>query len=182
MAETRDFIFPDGDFLERLADLAAAVDAALEDERQESGSTRPLKGGESHDSTQLKREWVALKAKADEDARGKKRAGTLRAPGRAVWRRLKHEHPARTEGAPKEALYADQIAGVNTETIADDLVFACLSEPKFESREQFDEWLDETLTEAEFRTLLGECWALVSLAPMSPKAPAAWQTPNSGTN
>jgi hypothetical protein len=64
---------------------------------------------------------------------------------------------------------ADRIAGVDTESIEDDLVHACVTEPTFSSRAAFDEWAD-TLSEGEWRTLVLEAWNLVNESRFNPKA------------
>lgn len=104
-----------GDYPDRLAALALAAQEALKDE-----SPRTML--DEHPYESIQREYAELKAEAIE-------AGTtvnLVAVNRSTWRKLKALHPPR-EG---EAGKADREygAGVNVETIDDDLTHAALAE------------------------------------------------------
>lgn len=168
MAQTLTRIFPDGDFPSRLDAAMAALNAAIEDEK--NGDTAPLFAGESPASQTLADEYTAIKDAAEKDAKKKRRVVTLRAIGRTAWRNLKDAHPPRVagEGVAKEDADADKRVGVNTATIEDDLVFASICEPKFASRAAFDEWADE-FSAGEWSVLVMDAWGLVNGARFDPK-------------
>jgi hypothetical protein len=84
-----------------------------------------------------------------------------------VWRKLKADHPPRVDG-PDEDVQGDRLAGVNTDTVEDDLVRACVLEPEFTSRQAFDEWAD-SLSQGEWQTLVIKAWELVNGARFDPK-------------
>lgn len=180
MAQTLTRTFPDGDYPQRLSEAWAALEAARKDEQD--GKALPLLNGELSPVEQLADEYQALKDEADADAAEKRRVVTLRAVGRQVWRDLKVKHPARvkSETVDEETAKGDRLAGVDTDSIGDDLLFASIQDPKFTSRGDYDEWLD-ALSEGEFQTLLTDAWRLVNVAQFDPKSlPASLSQRNGG--
>lgn len=146
-----------GDYPDRLNTAYAAAKAAENDESA-------LLMGEEHPYVVLSQEYADLKAEAEA-------AGvtvTLEAVGRKGWRDLKAKHPARTEGDP-ELVKQDRIAGVNADTVEDDLVYASVIFPEFTSRGAYDEWAD-ALSEGEFQTILQKAWSLANVAQYDPKS------------
>jgi len=148
-----------GDYTERLNELYAAAQAAGNAEGGESGRL-----GDSDPYVELSREYEALKAEAEEKAV----KVTMRTLSRGAWRKLKAEHPPRTEG-DADSLKADRTSGLNTETAEDDLVFASVAAPVFTSRAAFDEWADD-LPEADWRLLLTTAWGLATESRFDPKS------------
>lgn len=181
MAQTITRMFPDGDYPQRLNDLWGAIEAAREDEQ--SDHAQPLLNGEESPVDQLAAEYSALKAEADADAMEKRRVVTLRAVGRKSWRELKLKHPPRvtSDTVDDETAKGDRVAEVNTDTVGDDLLFTSIQDPKFTSRSDFDEWVDE-LSEGEFQTLLTDAWRLVNVAQYDPKSLPASLSQRSGGN
>lgn len=180
MAQTVTRVIPDGDYPAR---LNAAFGAAMQAAEDEQKNPPKLLTGQQSPAEVLASEHAALKAEAEEDARSKRRVITLRALGRAKWRELKAAHPVRLEGDGVDAETAkeDRLAGINTSTVEDDLVFASIIEPKFTSRADYDEWVDE-LSEGEFQMLLRDAWSLVNIAQVDPKSLPPSQTRSSGGN
>lgn len=178
MAQTVTRVIPDGDYPSRLNSLFAAAMAAAEDEKKNPPS---LLAGELAPSEQLAAEHAELKAEAEEDARSKRRVVTLRALGRSKWRELKVKHPKRVEDADEDTIKGDRLAGLNTESVEDDLVFAAIIEPKFESRAEYEAWVDE-LSEGEFQMLLRDAWSLVNIAQVDPKSLPPSQIRSNGGN
>lgn len=169
MAQTSTITFPDGDYPTRLSNAYAAFQEALEDE-QNDDRRGPRRVGETPASVRLAAEYNALKAEAEADAHEKRRVVTVRALGRSEWRRLKEAHPPRTEAdVDAETAKSDRMAGVNIETVEDDLVFAAVVEPEFTSRADYDEWAD-TLSHGEFQAVLTRAWSLVRVAQADPKS------------
>lgn len=180
MAQTLKRVFPDGDYPQRLSDLYAALDAAEKDER--NGTSPELLQGERSPFEELAEEYRTLKAEAEADAEEKRRIVVLRAVGRGKWRELKQRHAPRSgEGVDEETAKGDRLAGVNTDTVGDDLLFAAIQQPMFSSRGDFDDWLDE-LSEGEFNILLRDAWALVNGASFDPKPPPSSPTRSNGTS
>ncbi len=172
MANKKVITFPDGDYSERLNTLWAAFQEAKSDEDKAAADGMPTGRtlGEGFASVTLAEEYEALKAEAGKDAVKKKRRITLVAVGRKVWRELKDKHPARKgDDVDEDTVKADARAGVDVDGIADDLVYASVTEPKFNSRDAFDEWADG-LTEGEFQIILTESWRLANGAEFNPKA------------
>lgn len=169
MAQTITRVIPDGDYPKRLQELYSASMVAAEDEKN---SPPKLLNGQELPSVELANEHAALKAEAEEDARSKNRVVTLRGLGRQKWRELKRQHPARIEGdgVDEETAKGDRLAGVNTDAVEDDLVFASIIEPMFNSREEYDRWADEDISEGEFQMLLRDAWSLVNVAQVDPKS------------
>lgn len=158
-----------GDYPDRINAAFAAARAAESD-------NMPLLNGEEHPYEVLSREYAELKAEAEA-------AGitvTLQAVGRKSWRELKAKHPARTEGDP-EIVKQDRLAGVNADAVEDDLVYASVIEPKFDTRPAYDEWAD-ALSEGEFQTILQRAWSLANVAQYDPKSLPASRTPRSDAN
>jgi hypothetical protein len=181
MAQTLTRTFPDGDYPQRLSVVWQALEAARKDEANDAGP--PLLNGQKSPVDELAEEYQALKDEADADAAEKRRVVTLRAVGRKVWRDLRMKHPPRTksEDVDDETAKGDRLAGVNTDDVGDDLLFASISEPKFTSRGDYDEWVDE-LSEGEFQTLLTDAWRLVNVAQFDPKSLPASLSQRSGEN
>ncbi len=180
MAQTLTREFPDGDYPTRLNAALAAFTAAEQDE-QKNGPGQLL-GGEKSPAEELADEYNALKAEAHADAAEKRRIVTLRALGRKQWRPLKEAHPPRAgEGVDEDMAKGDRLAGVNTDSVEDDLVFASVIEPQFASRAEFDEWADD-LSEGEWNTLVRDAWRLVNVAQFDPKSLPASRTQTSDEN
>lgn len=168
MAQRITRTLPDGDYPTRLSAAYAAFVAAREDEKD--GKSLPLLAGEEPASLALAREYEALKEEAEADAREKRRVVTLEAVGRRPWRDLKEKYPPRTEpDVDAETAKGDRLAGLNTDAVGDDLVFASVVEPEFTSRAHFDEWLDK-LAEGEYQLLLRTAWDLANVASYDPKS------------
>lgn len=150
-----------GDYPDRLDQLEAALNAAEKD----ADNGVPRTALEADPAEELLEEFAALKAEARE-------AGTtvvLTAVGRKVWRELKAKHPARSgDGVDPDDVKRDRNAGVNVETVEDDLVYASLTEPNHGSRAAFDEWADK-LSEGEWQTILVTAWGLANGARLGPK-------------
>lgn len=157
MTQTATINLLTGDYPDRLNQAWAAAQAALKDE-----SPKTLADGDPYGT--LKDEYEALKAEAI--AAGK--TVKIKAVGRREWRRLKLEHPPRTD-ADEETVRGDRMAGVNVESVEDDLVYVSLLEPEFESRAAYDEWANE-LSEGEFQTILQRAWKLANIAQYDPKS------------
>lgn len=172
MTRTSSLLLLDGDYADRLNALYAEA-------RRIEGETPANRRASDSSAYKAAREaYEALRVEAEE-------AGTrvsLRAIGRKEWRALKEKHPPRSgEDVPKETAESDRMAGVNVETIEDDLVHAALVEPEFTSRAAFDEWVDG-LAEADFQTILVRAWSLVNVAQIDPKSLPALPTRKSGGN
>lgn len=147
-----------GDYADRLNALWEAAQAASHDET-------PLTALERHPFDALKADYDALKAEALEVAT----TVTLTAVGRRKWRELKEKHPPRSgEGVDPDIVRTDRIAGVNTDTVDDELVYASVTSPSFTSRGAFDEWADER-SEGEWQVLLTRAWELANGARLDPK-------------
>ena len=171
MARTTRVLLLQGDYADRLEALGQAALDARNDKA-------PLLEGEEHPYDSLSAEYETLKAEAEQDAEAQQRAVDLRAIGRTKWRELRAKHPARTEG---DGVEGDRAAGVNTESIEDDLVYATVSEPKFTSRAAFDEWADE-LSEGEWQVLVAKSWELANGARLDPKSLPALPTRTTETS
>lgn len=157
-----------GDYADRLDDLYGRAE-------QVEQSERPARLGESSEYAAIRAEYEALKAEAEAAAT----KVSLEAIGRKQWRALKERHPPRKgDDVDEDVRRGDRAAGVNIETVEDDLVYASLVEPKFESRAQYDEWAD-SLSEAEFQTVLFAAWKLVNVARTDPKSLPASPTRSS---
>ena len=171
MAQTSTIHLLTGDWADRLNSLYAAFHQALKDE--ESGKAPELLASETAPSELLAAEYNAAKEQAEAEGIRVE----LTAVGRKRWRELKAAHPARTEG-DEETVKADRLAGVNVDSIEDDLVYATLSHPEFSTRAQFDEWADG-LSEGEWQTLVTRAWQLANVAASDPKSLPSWRTPSS---
>jgi hypothetical protein len=158
MARTTTVHLLTGDYADRLNDLWSAAKSALDDKT-------PRTALEADPYEELEAEYKALKAEAIE-------AGItvdLVAVGRRVWRDLKAKHPARTgDDVDAEVVKGDRLAGVNTDSVEDDLVQASLVSPEFKTRADFDDWAD-TLSEGEWQTLVQRAWELANGARLDPK-------------
>lgn len=167
MAQTATIHLLSGDYPDRLNALWAAAKAAEKDE-----SARTLAEGDPYEA--LAAEYDALKSEAIAEGKTVK----IKAVGRREWRRLKEQHPPRTEGS-EDVIKGDRLAGVNVASVEDDLVFVSLIEPEFTSRAAYDEWADE-LSEGEFQTILQRAWQLANIAQYDPKSLPASPTRSSG--
>lgn len=172
MAQSKTILLLTGDYPDRLNALFSAAKAAKDDE--DDGVPRLLHEDDPY--TTLATEYAELKAEAEKHGVRVE----LRAIGRREWRALKVAHPPRTEG-DDETVKGDRLAGVNTETVEDDLVHAALTFPEFTSRAAFDEWAD-TLSEGEFQTVLQAAWRLVNVAQYDPKSLPVSQTRTLGAS
>lgn len=157
MAQRATILLLTGDYPDRLNALWQAAQQAKQDET-------PLLAGELHPYEALRDDYEALKAEAERDGV----RVVLEGVGRREWRRLREAHPPRTEG-DEDTVKADRTARVNVDTVEDDLVFASLVEPEFETREAFDEWAD-ALSEGEWQTVLRRSFGLANIAQYDPKA------------
>lgn len=194
MAQTRTITLLTGDYAQRLSDLA---EAAANAEKAPDG---PL-AGEEHPRDLIAAEYEELRTEAVAASEAADRVVTLEGVGRRVWRRLKIEHPPRTDDVDEETIRADRRAGVNTETVEDDLVHAaviapvvyscagdqdsrlraCTDENECSHRAAFNEWADE-LSEGEWSTLLREAFQRANVAVFDPKSLPAWRNLDSDTN
>lgn len=158
-----------GDYADRLDMLWSAAQAALSDKT-------PRTMLEDDPYGELSAEYRALKAEAQS-------AGVtvvLTAVGRRVWRDLREKHPPRSgDGVDEETAKGDRLAGVNTDAIEDDLVYASLTEPELKGRAAFDEWAD-TLSEGEWQQLVMRAWELANGARLDPKDLPSLPTPSEG--
>lgn len=147
-----------GDYAERLNVLYQAAHDARDDDA-------PRTMAEAHPYDTLSAEYAELKAEALSVAT----TVELTAVGRKEWRALKAKHPIRSgEGVDAETSKADRLAGVNVETIDDDLVYATVTTPSFNGRDAFDEWADR-LSEGEWQALVVKSWELANQARFDPK-------------
>lgn len=184
MAQTTTIYLMTGDYADRLRDAYSAAKMAADD-RAKDVNQEPLFNGEEHPADTLAAEHAALKAEAEAASKAAKRRVVLEAigrkkgrDGRPSWADLKAAHPVRTEG-DEDVIKGDRLAGLNTDTAEDDLLYASLAEPKFKSRGAYDEWAD-TLSEGEFNTLLKMAWDLANGAAYNPKSLPASPTQKSG--
>lgn len=192
MAQQTTLTLLSGDYPQRLLKLAEAAYAARED-------TIELLAGEVHPAEQLAEEYEALRVEAEE-------AGLhvrLEAVGRKVWRRLKVAHPVRSEAdSDADTAKADRRAGVNTDTVEDDLAHASVVEPSeykcaqdqadrsaactianpCTTRAAYTKWAEDDLSEGEFQQVLQKAWVLSQSAVIDPKALPSWQTPSVDEN
>ncbi|WP_210651346.1 hypothetical protein [Nocardioides sp. SYSU D00065] len=181
MAQTQTRFFPDGDYPALLNQAFAAYEAAQKDEQ--SNGEGMLLAHEQTTSEILRQEYEDLRAQARADAESKNRVVEMRAISRREWRPLKKAHPPRLEGDDVSADVArgDRLAGVNTDSIEDDLVHATIVKPHFETREAFDAWADD-LSEGEWKTLVRDAWKLANVAQVDPKALPPSPTRSNGEN
>lgn len=151
-----------GDYPDRLDQLEAELSEAMKD----ADRGVPTTALEGDPVAEIDERFKALKAEARE-------AGTtvvLTAVGRKVWRELKAKHQPRSgDDVDADVAKQDRNAGVNVDTVEDDLVYASLTEPDFGSRAAFDEWADR-LSEGEWQTILVTAWGLANGARLGPKA------------
>lgn len=154
--------FPPGDYTTRLNELWQAIELADND-------TSPRALTEGDPGEDLRAEYRSLRDEAREAAREANRLVRVQAISRGAWRKLKQDHPPRTTGDPDE-IKTDRLAGVNTDTVEDDLVFASLETPAFRSRAAFDEWADD-LSAGEWATVTGLVWNQTNVAQFDPKPP-----------
>lgn len=156
-----------GDYADRLNEVWAAAEAALNDKT-------PKTAIEGDPFVELKAEYDALKAEAIE-------AGItvhLAAVGRKVWRDLKGKYPPRSgDGIDAEVARQDRLAGVNADEVEDDLVYESIkaweresgeTDERVRSRNAFDEWADG-LSEGEWQALVNRAWELANGARLDPK-------------
>lgn len=165
MARTDRVILLTGDYSQRLNALYSAAREALEDE-----SPRTMAEGDPY--AELQAEYAELKAEAEAEAT----VVEMTAIPRPKWRALKAKYPPRDEGH-EDVVKGDLLAGVNTEEVEDDLVYASLTTPEFKSRAAFDEWAD-TLSEGEWQTIVIKAWELANGARFDPKSLPASRTPS----
>lgn len=158
MARTTTVHMLTGDYADRLEVAFRAATDALDDKV-------PRTALEMDPYPTLEADYKALKAEALAEGT----TVTLTAVGRKVWRELKAKHPIRSgEGVETETARSDRIAGVNTDSVEDDLVYHSVTVPKFGSRDAFDEWADD-LSEGEWQTLVVRAWELANGARIDPK-------------
>lgn len=169
-ASTKVIEFPVGDFGDRLDRAYAAAMEALSDQ---SESATMLEGDPY---TVLKGEYDDLAAESREASRAAGTYVVLREVTRKDWRKIKADHPPRTEG-PEDALKGDRIAGFNTDEAEDDLVYAALVEPEFATRAAFDEWAD-SLGAGKFAAVAEQAYLFTVGARVNPKSLPASPTRN----
>lgn len=169
MAQTKTLHLLTDDYAERLELLYSAAQAAREVDPGD------LLADEDHPYVTLQREHEDLRAEAEaaSEAAGRKvileAVGRRRGrEGRPSWRDLKEKHPPRTEG-DDDVVKGDRLAGVNVDTVEDDLLYASVTYPPASSRGAFDEWADG-LSEGEFQTLIRAAWRLANIAEFDPKS------------
>lgn len=160
--------FPVGDYPERLDRAYSAAMSAMDDET-------PTTLLEEHPYAVLKAEYDALAAESREASKAAKTYVVLREVSRGAWRKIKTDHPPRTEGDP-ESLKADRATGMNNDTAEDDLVFAALVEPEFSSRGEFDAWADQ-LGAGKFAAIAEQAFLLTVGARRDPKSLPVSPTP-----
>lgn len=165
--------FPVGDFPERLDRAYAAAMAALEDES-------PTTMLEEHPYVVLKREYDELLAESRAASRKARRFVRFDEVSRGQWRDIKSAHPPRTDG-DDETVKADRFLGFNVVTAEDDLVFAAIVEPVFESRADFDEWADK-LGAGKWEAVAKKALEVTLGARANPKSLPDSPTPKSGLN
>ena len=202
MARTTRRVFPDGDYADRLAESYSAALEAAEYEAKHGRGT--LLEGELSDAERLAESHEALKKKAETDAKKKDRVVLLQAVGRSVWRQLKGAHPARLKGddVTEDEVESDKFAGLNVDTVEDDLIHACLVEPPSmacardqrspnlactednpcSNRAKFDEWIGDDLAPGEISTLARDSFNLVNVSKVDPKSLPPSQTRSNGGN
>jgi hypothetical protein len=154
--------FPPGDYMARLNTLWQAIQDADKDEG-------PRLATEADPGHELREEYQKLRDEARKAAQEASRLIRVAGASRREWRKLKEQHPPRTEGDPDD-LKADRLAGVNLESVEDDLVYASLVLPEFTSRAAFDEWADE-LSAGEWATVTALVWDKTNVAQFDPKQP-----------
>jgi hypothetical protein len=161
--------FPVGDFPERLDVAYRAAQEALKDT-----TARTMNEGDPY--LELKAEYDALRDESQQASREAKTYVVLREISRNDWRKIKADHPPRTD-ADAETVKADRVAGFNVDTAEDDLVFAALEEPRFESRAAFDEWAGQ-LGAGKFASIAHEAYLFTMEARRDPKLLPASPTRN----
>ena len=154
-----------GDYPDRLAELVAVAEKALNDSSPRTMLEQQPDGAVQADHEALRAEAIA--------------AGTtvhLAALGRTTWRKLKESHPIRTDG-DEETIRGDRLAGVNVESAEDDLVYEAMRAwqetsgekvPAVQSRAAFEDWADK-LSEGEWQVLVLKAWELTNGARLDPK-------------
>jgi hypothetical protein len=160
-ASTKVIEFPVGDYGDRLDRAYAAAMDALNSE-----SAATMLEGDAY--TELRAEYDALAAESKEASRAAGLYVVLREVSRKDWRKIKADHPPRTEGS-EDAVKGDRIAGFNTDEAEDDLVFAALVEPKFTTRAAFDEWADN-LGAGKFAAVAEQAYLFTVGARVNPKS------------
>lgn len=160
-ATTKVIEFPVGDYGDRLDKAYAAAQLAAQDE-----SVRTM--AEEDPYLVLKAEYDELREASREASRSSGTYVVLREVSRGDWRKIKADHPPRTEGDP-DTVKADRIAGMNLEAAEDDLVFAALVEPEFKSRAAFDDWADK-LGAGKFAAIAEGAYLLTVGARHDPKS------------
>lgn len=168
--------FPPADYMDRLNTLYRAWDQASSDQGEGASPQLLTEGDPSED---LREQYEALRFEAQEAAKAERMFIRLQEVSRSEWRTLKEKHPPRTEGH-EDDIKSDRIAGVNTDTVEDDLLYACVIEPVFSSRGDFDEWADDVLSQGAFNVLVRAAWELTNVSEYDPKSLPASLTQKSG--
>lgn len=153
--------FPVGDFPEKLDVAYRAAQEALKDT-----SARTMTEGDPY--LELKAEYDALCQKSKAASRKARTYIVLRELSRNDWRKIKADHPPRTDGDADD-VKADRMAGMNTDSAEDDLIYAALVEPAFDTRAAFDEWAGN-LGAGKFATIAHEAFLLTMEARRDPKS------------
>jgi hypothetical protein len=157
------------DYADRLEAAYMAAKSAADDK-----TPRTMLDEDAYDT--LSADYEALKAEALEAAV----TATMTGVGRKVWRALKEKHPPRTgDDVDPEIVKGDRLAGVNTDSVEDDLVHASLVSPEFKARADFDDWAD-ALSEGEWQTLVTKAWELANGTRLDPKELPSLPTRNEG--
>lgn len=167
-----------GDYASRLDRLySAAIEAQNE---SEGDGGEPLTLTEESPAVTLRREYEALKAEAEADARANRREVQLLALGRRQWRDFKEKYPPRTDGTDAE-INGDRTVGMNSDAAEEAVVFASITSPTFGSRDAFDEWADD-LSPGEWRLLADTVWGLMIGSRVDPKSLPGSSTQGSSLN
>lgn len=107
---------------------------------------------------------------------------TVRPLSRGELRTVKAAHPPRSaEQADEETVRGDRLAGLNLGAAEDDIVFAALVDPVFESRAAFDEWANG-IPQGMFNVISVRVWNASTGAAVDPKSLAASPAPRSDEN
>lgn len=152
------------DYEDRLERVWAAAMLAKDDKTQ-------LLNGEDHPFDVLRKEYEELRAESNAAAEAADRAYQIRMVPGGEWREIIKQHPPRTEGDP-DVVKADRLAGVNVETVDNDVLYAALVLPDFRDRDDrdgFATWIAETIGDGELKAMVQEAWSLANVARIDPK-------------
>lgn len=146
--------------------------------------------GEDHPAVALAEEYRALREEANAAAAAAGRFYQVRLIPRGEWKQLAVAHPVRTEHEDPDEVQADRLAGLNTESVREDLLHAALVQPPAmacqhdqdqgdaictttnpcSARGAFDAWILEEISDGEYEAMVQEAWTLANSARLDPKA------------